>query len=119
MHPSAKRPEQRQALASIELGAFVCEPLERFVCQDPLYLAIAPNTRLHERSIHPGFATPLRAAQTRFRRSARRASRFGSKDAPARRPASDRAHFRAHPHLAGHPLTKTRQEEYSSSLARV
>src|SRR5690606_25403127 len=59
VHLGAKRTKQRQPLAPIELGALLREPLELFVCQDPIRVPIDPNTRFHESSIHPCFAASL------------------------------------------------------------
>src|SRR5690606_14543309 len=67
VHLGAKGTEQRQALAPIELGALLREPLERFMCQDPVHGPKAPNALEHEASIHPCFASPLAPRRRVFR----------------------------------------------------
>src|SRR5690606_26157399 len=59
VHLGARGTQQRQPLAAVEVGAFLREPLELLVCQDPIHVSIDPNPRFHEASIHPCFASSL------------------------------------------------------------
>jgi len=111
VHADALGAEQHQALAAVQLRAFLREPLELLVYQDPVHVPIDPNTRCHEWSIHPCFTSSLVTRRRAF--VARLASQTVFAPKPRERPVqrTPKAICKAHLRWRSTNAQENRQEE--------